>query len=95
MERLFETAISLAQDGRTFANGMPKPLDLALFVREFECEVQAAFPPPWVQQIMLAPLAWIAERRGPRRPRAAPHSFSEVAGAPAPRTSPPRWSRAG
>lgn len=64
MERLFETAIALAQDGRTFANGMPKPLDLALFVREFEREVQAAFPPLWVQRIVLAPLAWIAERRG-------------------------------
>jgi quercetin dioxygenase-like cupin family protein len=64
MERLFETAIALAQDGRTFANGMPKPLDLALFVRQFEREVQAAFPPLWVQQIVLAPLAWVAERRG-------------------------------
>jgi quercetin dioxygenase-like cupin family protein len=64
MERLFETAIALAEDGRTFANGMPKPLDLALFVREFEREVQAAFPPLWVQRIALAPLAWVAERRG-------------------------------
>jgi quercetin dioxygenase-like cupin family protein len=64
MERLFETAIALADDGRTFASGMPKPLDLALFVREFEREVQAAFPPPWVQRIALAPLAWVAERRG-------------------------------
>jgi quercetin dioxygenase-like cupin family protein len=64
MERLFETAIALAQEGRTFANGMPKPLDLALFVREFEREVQAAFPPLWVQRMVLAPLAWVAERRG-------------------------------
>src|SRR5262245_5821626 len=64
MERLFETAIALAHDGRTFANGMPKPLDLALFVREFEREVQAAFPPLWVQKVVLAPLAWMAERRG-------------------------------
>ena len=64
MERLFESAIALAQDGRTFANGMPKPLDLALFVREFEREVQGAFPPLWVQRIVLAPLAWVAERRG-------------------------------
>jgi mannose-6-phosphate isomerase-like protein (cupin superfamily) len=64
MERLFETAIALAQDGRAFGNGMPKPLDLALFAREFEREVQAAFPPPWLQRITLAPLAWLAERRG-------------------------------
>jgi quercetin dioxygenase-like cupin family protein len=64
MERLFETAVALAREGRSFTSGMPKPLDLALFVREFEREVQAAFPPPWAQRIAIAPLAWIAERRG-------------------------------
>lgn len=42
---------------------MPKPLDLALFVREFEREVQGAFPPVWAQRIVLTPLAWVAERR--------------------------------
>src|SRR3954452_17002929 len=35
MEGLFETAVALAEDGRTTAKAMPKPLDLALFVREF------------------------------------------------------------
>jgi hypothetical protein len=64
MERLFETAVALAREGRAFSNGMPKPLDLALFVREFEREVQAAFPPLWMQRIALAPLAWLADRRG-------------------------------
>jgi quercetin dioxygenase-like cupin family protein len=64
MERLFETAVALAQEGRTLANGMPKPLDLALFVPEFEREVRAAFPPLWIQRITLAPLAWLARRRG-------------------------------
>jgi hypothetical protein len=43
---------------------MPKPLDLALFVREFERAVQAARPPLWVQRIALAPLAWLASKRG-------------------------------
>jgi hypothetical protein len=43
---------------------MPKQLDLALFVREFEREVRAAFPPLSIQHIVLAPLAWMAERRG-------------------------------
>jgi hypothetical protein len=33
MEKLFETAVALAEDGRTTRKGMPKPLDLALFVR--------------------------------------------------------------
>ena len=57
MEQLFETAVALAEQGRTMMNGIPKPLDLALFTREFEDEVQAAFPPFWVQRLALAPLA--------------------------------------
>jgi hypothetical protein len=64
MEELFETAIALADEVRTTRKGMPKPLDLALFVREFEREVQGAFPPVWIQRVTLAPLAWIAKRRG-------------------------------
>jgi hypothetical protein len=64
MERLFETAVALAQEGRTTVKGMPKPLDLALFVSEFADEVQGAFPPVWIQRATLAPLAWIARKRG-------------------------------
>jgi len=64
MERLFETAVALAEDGRTTRKGLPKPLDLALFVREFEHEVQGAFPPAWVQRATLAPLAWLARKLG-------------------------------
>ena len=64
MENLFETAVELAEDGRTNRKGMPKPLDLALFVREFSDEVQGAFPPVWVQRLTLAPVAWLARKRG-------------------------------
>jgi quercetin dioxygenase-like cupin family protein len=64
MERLFETAVELAEQGRTMLGGIPKPLDLALFVEEFEDEVQKAFPPRWLQRLVLAPLAWFARRRG-------------------------------
>jgi quercetin dioxygenase-like cupin family protein len=64
MEQLFETAVDLAAEGRTMLKGIPKPLELALFVREFEQEVQAAFPPLWVQRLALAPLGWLARRRG-------------------------------
>jgi quercetin dioxygenase-like cupin family protein len=64
MEQLFETAVALAEDGRTMFNGIPKLLDLALFTREFEQEVHAAFPPVWLQRLTLAPLAWLARRRG-------------------------------
>jgi quercetin dioxygenase-like cupin family protein len=63
MERMFETAVTIAQEGRTMLGGIPKPLELALFTREFSDEVQAAFPPLWMQRMALAPLAWIASRR--------------------------------
>jgi quercetin dioxygenase-like cupin family protein len=63
MEELFETAVALAEAGRTTRKGLPKPLDLALFTREFTREVQGAFPPVWVQRASLAPLAWMARRR--------------------------------
>jgi quercetin dioxygenase-like cupin family protein len=62
MEQLFESAVTLAEQGRTMSGGIPKPLDLALFTREFENEVQAAFPPRWLQRLALAPLAALAGR---------------------------------
>jgi quercetin dioxygenase-like cupin family protein len=72
MERLYETVVALACDGRTMPSGMPKPLDLALFIREFEREVQAPLAPELVRAVT-APLAWLAARRGLTRryPRVA------------------------
>ena len=64
MEQLFETAVELAEQGCTMLGGIPTPLELALFTREFEQEVQAAFPPRWLQRLALAPLARLAERSG-------------------------------
>jgi quercetin dioxygenase-like cupin family protein len=64
MERLLETSIDLAEEGRTNSKGMPKALDLALFVHEFKDEVTGPFLPRWLQRMMLAPLAWIARKRG-------------------------------
>ena len=63
MERLFEAAVRLADEGRTMFGGIPRPLDLALFLREFEEEVEAAFVPRWLQRCTLAPVAWLARRR--------------------------------
>jgi quercetin dioxygenase-like cupin family protein len=72
MEQLYETAVALAREGRTLPSGMPKPLDLALFMREFEREVRAPIAPGLVSALM-APLAWMATRRGlDRRYRALP-----------------------
>ncbi len=64
MEQLFETTVRLAEEGRTNKKGMPKPLDLALFVSEFEDEVQAPFPPASVVRTLMAPLRALARRRG-------------------------------
>jgi quercetin dioxygenase-like cupin family protein len=63
MEQLYETVVALAREGRTLRSGMPKPLELALFMREFEQEVQAPVAPGLVRAAM-APLAWMAARRG-------------------------------
>lgn len=72
MEQLFETTVALAKDGKTNAKGMPKPLELALFVREYEDEVRAPFPPAPIVKAVTAPLAWIAKRRGHAERYAAP-----------------------
>jgi quercetin dioxygenase-like cupin family protein len=64
MEELFETTVALARDGRTTATGTPRPLDLALFMREFEAEVRAPFVPAAFVRAVMAPLAWLARRRG-------------------------------
>jgi mannose-6-phosphate isomerase-like protein (cupin superfamily) len=71
MERLFETAVALAEQGRTTRSGVPKPLDLALFAREFEDEVRAAFPPRCTPPAALASLAWIARLRRAATPAGA------------------------
>jgi mannose-6-phosphate isomerase-like protein (cupin superfamily) len=64
MEQLFETACALAEEGKVLKSGMPKPLHLALFVHRFRREVQAPFPPAWMQRASLKPLAMIAKARG-------------------------------
>jgi quercetin dioxygenase-like cupin family protein len=64
MEQLFETTVELAYEGHVTRKGMPKPLHLALFVRRFEREVRAPFPPAWMVRVLMAPLAALARRRG-------------------------------
>jgi len=64
MERLFETTVALAHEGRVTASGMPKPLDLALFVKEFSEEVRGPGSPGALQRAMLSPLAAIGRMRG-------------------------------
>jgi quercetin dioxygenase-like cupin family protein len=82
MEQLFETAVGLAEEGRTMFGGIPRPVELALFTREFSEEVQAAAPPRWLQRIALAPLAWIARLLGRELPRARGSYGSSSSGSP-------------
>ncbi|MGH2698625.1 MAG: cupin domain-containing protein [Actinomycetota bacterium] len=64
MEELFETAVALAREGRTTASGMPYPLELALFMHEFDAEVGAPFVPARLMRMVTKPLVWTARRRG-------------------------------
>jgi mannose-6-phosphate isomerase-like protein (cupin superfamily) len=64
MEELFEHTVALAREGKTTRKGMPKPVHLALFVREYAREVRAPFPPPAVVRALMAPLSWYGRRRG-------------------------------
>ena len=92
MEQLWETTVALAAEGRTFRSGLPRPLDLALFMREFEQEVQAPFAPGLVRAAT-APLAWLATRRGlSRRYQASPIQYP--ARAPKPAATRPGQGRA-
>jgi quercetin dioxygenase-like cupin family protein len=63
MHRLYETVVALARESRTLPSGLPRPLDLALFIREFEDEVEAPIVPSVLRAVM-APLAWLGTRRG-------------------------------
>jgi hypothetical protein len=62
MEQLLETAVRLAEQGRTLPSGMPRPLALAQFTRRFRREVRGPFSPAWVQQATMAPLAALARK---------------------------------
>ena len=64
MEELFETTVALAEEGNTNRKGMPKPLHLALFVERFRREVRAPFPPAWMVRALMAPLRYIARKKG-------------------------------
>jgi mannose-6-phosphate isomerase-like protein (cupin superfamily) len=64
MEELLRTTAALAREGRTLPNGMPSPLDFALFLEEFEREVAIPAVPRALVRAAIAPLARAARRRG-------------------------------
>jgi mannose-6-phosphate isomerase-like protein (cupin superfamily) len=64
MEDLLETAADLAREGCSLPNGMPRPLDLALFLEQFQDEVAIPVLPRSVARLGRTPLVWLARRRG-------------------------------
>jgi quercetin dioxygenase-like cupin family protein len=64
MEELLRTTADLAREGRTLPNGMPFPLDFALFLHEFEREVAMPVLPGGLVRAGIAPLIQAARRRG-------------------------------
>ena len=63
---MIETLFGLARLGHTDAKGMPHPLQLALFAREFSDVIVFRSPPLAVQRILFGALAPIAHWRGYR-----------------------------
>jgi quercetin dioxygenase-like cupin family protein len=80
MRALLETAAALATEQHAAARRLPSPVDLALFMRDFEREVRAPYLPAALVRAVTRPAAWLARRcgldaryrrlRSPARPRA-------------------------
>jgi quercetin dioxygenase-like cupin family protein len=64
MEELLQTAAALAQDQHAAGRALPRPVDLALFMSDFEREVRAPFLPPGLVRVVIGRLARLARRRG-------------------------------
>ena len=64
MVELLETAAAMAQAQHAAARRLPNPVDLALFMRDFEREVRAPYLPAALVRTMLRPVAWLARRCG-------------------------------
>jgi quercetin dioxygenase-like cupin family protein len=64
MLELLETAAAMAQDQHAAARRLPSPVDLALFMRDFEQEVRAPYLPAALVRAVIRPAAWLAGRCG-------------------------------
>lgn len=61
---LLEVAAAMARAQHAADRRLPRPLDLALFMRDFEPEVRAPYLPAALAGAVIRPLAWLARRRG-------------------------------
>jgi quercetin dioxygenase-like cupin family protein len=67
MEEMFAEVIGMARSGRMNKRGMPRNLlDLALLARTYDQEAHAPLMSVGFQRLLLAPLVFLARRRGER-----------------------------
>ena len=67
MEEMFAEVIGMARSGRMNKRGMPRNLlDLALLARTYDQEAHAPLMSVGIQRLLLAPLVFLARRRGAR-----------------------------
>ena len=64
MQDLLEVAAALAERQHAAGRAFPSPLELALFMRDFEREVRAPYLPAALVRAITAPLAWLTRRCG-------------------------------
>lgn len=64
MEELLATAAELARQQQAAGRALPHPVDLALFMADFDGEVRAPFLPAPLVSLALRPLTWLARRYG-------------------------------
>jgi quercetin dioxygenase-like cupin family protein len=64
MLQLLETAAAMAQAQHAAARKLPSPVDMALFMRDFEREVRAPYLPAALVRAVIRPAAWLARRCG-------------------------------
>jgi mannose-6-phosphate isomerase-like protein (cupin superfamily) len=64
MEELLETAAAMAREQHAARRALPRPVDLALFMADFEHEVRAPLLPRRLVRVAARHLARLARRRG-------------------------------
>jgi quercetin dioxygenase-like cupin family protein len=62
MLELLETAAAMAQSQHAAARRLPSPIDMALFMHDFEREVRAPYLPAALVRAVIRPAAWLARR---------------------------------
>jgi len=63
-EAMLEVAAALGREQFEARRPLPRPIELALFMNDFEREVRAPYVPAGVVRLFTRPVAWLARLRG-------------------------------